>query len=102
MKFSIAAITTAFVASAFSSVNCKPTPYMQHGPTSAIVYLTGPNATVSGTVTFNQPDPHSATQIFANLTGLTEGKHGLHVHELGDLSNGKCIYLLHLSTYTDL
>lgn len=102
MKLSIAAITTAFVASAFSSVSCKPTPHMQHGPTSAIVYLTGPNATVSGTVTFNQPDPYSATQIFANLTGLTEGKHGLHVHELGDLSNGKCIYLPHLSTYIDL
>lgn len=92
MKFSIAAIATALVASAFSPARCKPTPHIPpHEAMSAIVSLSGPNAIVYGTVTFNQPDPSSATQIFANLTGLTEGKHGLHVHELGDLSNGKCI-----------
>ncbi|GAN04633.1 conserved hypothetical protein [Mucor ambiguus] len=89
MKFSFTAITAALVASVFSSAHCKPTPQMPpHEALTAIVSLSGPNATVSGTVTFNQADSSSATQIFANLTGLTEGKHGLHIHQFGDLSNG--------------
>jgi Cu-Zn family superoxide dismutase len=89
MKFSIAAITTALIASAFSSAACKPAHHMQHKPTNAIAYITGSNPVITGSVTFTQTGPRGETQIFANITGLTEGKHGLHVHELGDLSNGK-------------
>lgn len=100
MKFSIAAITAALVASALSPAYCKPTPHMPpQEAMSAIAFLSGPNATVSGTVTFKQPDPSSATQIFANLTGLTEGKHGIHVHQFGDLSNGKCIHFASFNQY---
>ncbi|KAG2215985.1 hypothetical protein INT46_007045 [Mucor plumbeus] len=88
MKFSIAAITTALIASAFSSAACKPAHHMQHKTTNAIAYITGSNPVITGSVTFTQTGPRGETQIFANITGLTEGKHGLHVHELGDLSNG--------------
>lgn len=89
MKFSIAAITTALLASAFSSAACKPGHYKQHETTNAIAYITGSNPVITGSVTFTQTGPRGETQIFANITGLAEGKHGLHVHELGDLSNGK-------------
>ncbi|CEP17463.1 hypothetical protein [Parasitella parasitica] len=89
MKFSIASITTALIATALSSVACKPTQAMQHGTLKAIAILTGiTNPGVAGSVTFTQTGPHDATQIFANFTGLAEGKHGLHIHELGNLLNG--------------
>ena len=40
---------------------------------------------VSGTVTFTKgPDN---IQVVADLTGLTPGKHGFHVHEFGDCSS---------------
>lgn len=39
---------------------------------------------VSGTVTFMQMD--NGVHVIANLTGLSEGAHGFHVHETGDCS----------------
>ena len=42
---------------------------------------------VSGTVHFVQNSPASC-KISWNITGLTPGKHGFHVHELADFSNG--------------
>lgn len=39
---------------------------------------------VSGIVTFTQTD--EGILIEADIEGLTEGKHGFHVHELGDIS----------------
>jgi len=43
--------------------------------------------TVKGTIFFMQ-GPGTATLIKGKITGLTEGEHGFHVHEFGDLSNG--------------
>ena len=43
--------------------------------------------TVKGTVLFMQK-PGTATLIKGRITGLTEGKHGFHIHEYGDLSQG--------------
>lgn len=39
---------------------------------------------VKGMVTFEQTD--SGMHVVAELTGLTEGKHGFHIHEYGDIS----------------
>ena len=39
---------------------------------------------VMGTVTFSQED--NGVRVVADLTGLTEGEHGFHVHENGDCS----------------
>lgn len=39
---------------------------------------------VKGLVTFEQTD--SGMHVVAELTGLTEGKHGFHIHEYGDIS----------------
>lgn len=42
---------------------------------------------VTGTVKFSQREGHKV-RIQANITGLTPGKHGFHIHEWGNLTNG--------------
>ena len=41
--------------------------------------------TVSGVVTFEEVD--KGVHVIVNLTGLTPGKHGFHIHEFGDISS---------------
>ena len=53
----------------------------------AVVVLTG-TAGVAGTLTLTQEDPSGATTVVGDITGLAPGKHGLHVHEFGDTTNG--------------
>ena len=55
----------------------------------AVVHALGDNK-VKGKVTFTQKD--GGVEILAELTGLTPGEHGFHVHEFGDCSmaDGKC------------
>ena len=53
----------------------------------AVVVLTG-TAGVAGTLTLTQEDPSGATTVVGDITGLEPGKHGLHVHEFGDTTNG--------------
>jgi Cu-Zn family superoxide dismutase len=43
------------------------------------------NNKVTGTVTFEQVG--SNVNMFADINGLTPGKHGYHIHEKGDLSD---------------
>uniref|UniRef100_A0A4Y1PAW0 Superoxide dismutase [Cu-Zn] n=1 Tax=Closterium ehrenbergii TaxID=102165 RepID=A0A4Y1PAW0_CLOEH len=52
----------------------------------AVAVLTG-TAGVSGTVTFSQ-DGSGPTQVVGKITGLKPGLHGLHIHALGDTTNG--------------
>ncbi|XP_017027282.1 extracellular superoxide dismutase [Cu-Zn] isoform X2 [Drosophila kikkawai] len=58
----------------------------------AIAYLTGPvqadNSQVKGNVTFTQNDCGQNVHVRIQLEGVKEGKHGFHIHEKGDLSNG--------------
>src|SRR5436190_8459982 len=49
----------------------------------AVLHPTGSNK-VSGTVTFTEVA--DGVQVQAEITGLTPGKHGFHVHEFGDCS----------------
>lgn len=53
----------------------------------AIVVLKGPGQ-VTGNVTFVQSNRGGPVTVTGVLSGLTEGPHGFHVHEKGDLSNG--------------
>ncbi|KAI8099605.1 copper/zinc superoxide dismutase [Halteromyces radiatus] len=48
------------------------------------------NTDVTGTIKFVQESENDPTTIEASLSGLTPGKHGFHVHEFGDNTNG-CI-----------
>jgi Cu-Zn family superoxide dismutase len=55
----------------------------------AVVHPLGENK-VKGKVTFTQKE--GGVEIVAELSGLTPGEHGFHVHEFGDCSmaDGKC------------
>ena len=60
--------------------------------TKAIVQVAGTkgNEAVAGTITFTQQD--GGVLVEATVTGLTAGKHGFHIHQLGDVTcvDGKC------------
>ena len=53
----------------------------------AVAVLRG-DSPVTGTVTFTQESENGPTTVEATVSGLTEGKHGFHVHEFGDNTNG--------------
>src|SRR5207247_7982782 len=50
----------------------------------AVLHPIGGGSKVSGTVTFTEAA--DGVQIHAEITGLTPGNHGFHVHEFGDCS----------------
>ncbi|CAI9104961.1 OLC1v1003763C1 [Oldenlandia corymbosa var. corymbosa] len=54
----------------------------------AVAVLKG-NSQVEGVVTLTQDDD-GPTSVNVKITGLTPGKHGFHLHEYGDTTNG-CI-----------
>ena len=54
-------------------------------PTKAIAVLhSASGSQVAGTVTFTRTG--DTTVVVADVTGLTPGKHGFHIHEFGDCS----------------
>ncbi|KAJ3299913.1 hypothetical protein HK104_006064 [Borealophlyctis nickersoniae] len=53
----------------------------------AVSVLRG-DSPVTGTVTFTQEAEGKPTTVEINLKGLNPGKHGFHVHEFGDNTNG--------------
>lgn len=58
---------------------------------NAIAVLKGAN--VSGVVKFSQTTEAAPVVVEASFTGLTPGKHGFHIHEFGDNTNGKVYYI---------
>jgi Cu-Zn family superoxide dismutase len=65
----------------------KPHHHFKAEPVKAVAAFNGMN-NVTGSIQFVQDSPHSPTYIIANLTGVPAGEHGLHIHQLGDLTNG--------------
>lgn len=43
---------------------------------------------ITGIIQFEQSIKGGPTTIFGHLKGLSVGKHGIHIHQYGDLSNG--------------
>jgi len=61
-----------------------PTANLEH---SAVAVIVGDG--VKGVIRFHQTgDPTSPVELSGNITGLTPGSHGFHIHQLGDTSNG--------------
>ncbi|XP_071445423.1 superoxide dismutase [Cu-Zn] [Hetaerina americana] len=55
-------------------------------PVKAVCVLNG--EVVKGTVHFEQENPEAPVKLTGELTGLSKGLHGFHVHEFGDNTNG--------------
>lgn len=51
-------------------------------------FIPNSNSNISGIIYFEQSIKGGTTKIFGHINGLNIGKHGIHVHEYGDLSNG--------------
>ncbi|XP_075220759.1 superoxide dismutase [Cu-Zn]-like isoform X2 [Lycorma delicatula] len=65
--------------------------YQAPHPLNAVVVLrsNGADGDVQGTITFVQPHPPGGPVFLTgNVTGLTPGKHGFHIHSYGDLREG--------------
>lgn len=54
-------------------------------PAKAVCVL---NGDVSGTVFFDQKDDKSPVVVSGEVSGLSKGLHGFHIHEFGDNTNG--------------
>ncbi|KAJ2372391.1 hypothetical protein IW150_004140 [Coemansia sp. RSA 2607] len=53
----------------------------------AVAVLKGDSG-VTGVVILTQPDDASPVHLHVSVEGLSAGKHGFHIHEFGDATNG--------------
>lgn len=75
----------SFKKTTFAKKNTKSKTKTNKKPIKCIAHLHGP--TVSGYVIFTEiPHLHN-TKIQIELTGLTPGLHGFHIHEAGNIEN---------------
>jgi Cu-Zn family superoxide dismutase len=51
-------------------------------------FLPTRHSNIAGVFTFEQPKNGGSTYIYGVVNGLNYGKHGIHIHEYGDLSSG--------------
>jgi Cu-Zn family superoxide dismutase len=55
-------------------------------PIRAVCVLSG--EVVKGVIKFTQEDGDKPVEVAGEVTGLTKGLHGFHIHEFGDVTNG--------------
>jgi Cu-Zn family superoxide dismutase len=92
LRARITTVSLAFLGSTLLLAAAQPQPNKdgkgapKDAPKKAICVLTPTmDSKVSGIVTFTQKD--GAIDITGEITGLTPGLHGFHVHEFGDLNS---------------
>uniref|UniRef100_L7M2Y2 Superoxide dismutase [Cu-Zn] n=1 Tax=Rhipicephalus pulchellus TaxID=72859 RepID=L7M2Y2_RHIPC len=56
-------------------------------PIKAVCVLSGSDKT-KGTLHFTQEGDGKPVKVVGEITGLSKGKHGFHIHEFGDNTNG--------------
>lgn len=66
-------------------------------PQKAVCVLNG--EVVKGTLFFDQNSPDSPVKVTGEVTGLSQGLHGFHVHEFGDNTNGCTSAGAHFNPY---
>jgi Cu-Zn family superoxide dismutase len=92
MKLSIPVTVAAVVlltlsqASRSQMATTMPMAMGNHNAAIAVITPTGANK-AQGTVKFTKVA--AGVQVVADVTGLTPGKHGFHIHEFGDISDAK-------------
>ncbi|NP_001191510.1 superoxide dismutase [Aplysia californica] len=52
------------------------------------VLAAGSSTSITGTITFTQEGPADSTIVTGEVKGLAPGKHGFHIHQFGDYTNG--------------
>lgn len=82
---SLAVLAVGAVAGAKRNRQAPPPP---PPPLTAVAKVTGSNGAVSGTIKFICSIEKGAVHIVGEVRGLTPGKHGFHVHQFGDTSDG--------------
>jgi len=89
-KFAVGAvILTASTAIAIKSYSRSPEANVLR---AQAVILGAPGSGISGVVTFtqapaDQDSPVKEVTVVAHVEGLTPGKHGMHIHEVGSCAN---------------
>jgi Cu-Zn family superoxide dismutase len=73
-------------ARAFAPASARRALVVEAADKKAVCVLTG-TAGVEGVVTFTQSGD-GPTKVSGDLKGLAAGKHGFHIHEFGDTTNG--------------
>lgn len=86
--FSVGLIAIAFILTSCAQQQQDPqqmqqeaTPETNFTKAVAVIHPTEGDS-VSGTVTFEKTD--NGVQVTAEVSGLSEGKHGFHIHQYGD------------------
>lgn len=57
---------------------------------------------VSGTIKFSQSKKYKRVKVTYHIKGLSDGLHGFHVHEYGDLTDGCSSSCAHFNPYNKL
>ena len=75
----------------------------QATPIEAIaVFIPNKTSTVSGTIIFRENQRFNTVQIIIDLTGLTPGEHGFHIHETGNLLDKCAACKAHFNPFGDV
>lgn len=79
--------SSLLISVTFASAMCQIHFPMPDPPVlRAVAALTTGN--IQGVIQFIKENPYAQVQVHGNVTGLSPGRHGFHVHRFGDLTGG--------------
>ncbi|KAI9498572.1 superoxide dismutase 1, soluble [Zychaea mexicana] len=66
---------------------------------NAVAYIRNGAYAVVGLIWFAQKDGSNETEVYGNISNVSSGEHGLHIHQYGDLSRGCESFGPHFNPY---